>query len=122
MNTSCPIVVLRLILDAARRPPPILPTPVMELPLVLGLAGGRDPGEALSPGLDEAVGRLAADLTARFPGAPWIVSTARDNALERQAARAFEASGFRVVTCPPGTSASRLAEDGHLFVTLGHDA
>jgi hypothetical protein len=94
----------------------------MKLPLILGLAGGRDPGEALVPGIEEAVARLAADLSARFPGAPWIVSTARANELERRAARACEEAGLRVVTCAPGSGASRLAEDGHLFVTLGLDA
>jgi len=94
----------------------------MKLPLILGLAGGRDPGEAQLPGIEEAVARLAADLSARFPGAPWIVSTARANELERRAARACEEAGLRVVTCAPGHGASRLAEDGHLFVTLGRDA
>src|SRR5664279_5465791 len=94
----------------------------MELPLILGLAGGRDPGEAHVPGIEEAVARLAADLSARFPGAPWIVSTARANEIEQRAAGAFERAGLRVVTCAPGDGASRLAEDGHLFVTLGQDA
>lgn len=94
----------------------------MELPLVMGLAGGRDPGEARSPGLEEAVGRLAAGLAARFPGAPWIVTAALDNDLERRAARACEGAGLRVVTCANGGGATRLAEDSHLFVTLGQDA
>ncbi len=94
----------------------------MELPLVLGLAGGRDPDEAQSAGLEEAVGRLASDLRARFPGAPWVVSTTGANALEKRAARAFEKAGLRVVTRDAAGGPNRLAEDGHLFVTVGRDA
>ena len=93
----------------------------MELPLVMGLAGGRDAREAHWPGLEEAVGALAADLRARFPAAPWIVSTAGVSELERRAARACEKAGLRVVPSAPGDGASRLAEDSHLFVTVGHD-
>jgi hypothetical protein len=90
----------------------------MQLPLVLGVASGRDP-VAVGPGLGPVVAGVLNDVAQRFPGAPWHVLTAGTHEAERLAAGAAADSGVPVFAPPPGSGLALLGEACHLLLLVG---